>query len=85
MHFAISLQLCHSLRPIFDKTASSNPDAIFVDVPVLETNSNLHQGLGVESVPFGHIYHPDKGLVEETKLSRKSFSDFEELVRMHCA
>mmetsp|Transcript_31654 Transcript_31654/g.67022 ORF Transcript_31654/g.67022 Transcript_31654/m.67022 type:complete len:238 (+) Transcript_31654:365-1078(+) len=75
---------CHSLRPIFDKTAISNPHVLYVDVPILETNSNLHQGLGVESVPFGHIYHPTQGLVEETKLCRKTFSEFEALVQRYC-
>mmetsp|Transcript_31430 Transcript_31430/g.51292 ORF Transcript_31430/g.51292 Transcript_31430/m.51292 type:complete len:102 (+) Transcript_31430:656-961(+) len=78
------LQKCHTLRPSFDKAATSHPQVIFVDVPVLESNSNLHKGLGVESVPFGHIYHPKKGLVEETKLSRKTFSEFEGLVKMYC-
>lgn len=70
---------------MFDKVATSYPEVIFLDVPVLETNSNLHQGLGVESVPYGHIYHPIQGLVTETKLSRKTFSDFEVLVKMHCS
>ncbi len=77
------MQTCHAIRPSFDRVASSNPQVTFVDVPVLESNSNLHQGLGVESIPFGHIYHPEMGLVEEMKLSRKSFSEFEDLVKMH--
>ena len=76
---------CKFLRPHFDKAASANPSVIFVEVPVLENNSNLHQGLGVESVPFGHIYHPTKGLVEETTLSRKTFGSFVELIKLHCS
>lgn len=79
----LSFQTCHSLRPHFDKTASTNPNVIFVEVPVLEHNANLHRGLGVESVPFGHIYHPKNGLVEETKLSRNTFSEFENMIKMH--
>ena len=63
--------------------ASANPDVIFLDVPVTEANANLHQGLRVQSVPFGHIYHPEKGLVEETKLSRKTFFEFEGLVKKY--
>mmetsp|Transcript_7395 Transcript_7395/g.18348 ORF Transcript_7395/g.18348 Transcript_7395/m.18348 type:complete len:231 (-) Transcript_7395:111-803(-) len=82
--YATWCKLCHSLRPAFDRAAASTPQAIFVDVPVLETNANLHQGLGVESVPYAHIYHPEKGLVVETRLSRKAFSEFEESVKMHC-
>mgnify|MGYP000234371119 CR=1 FL=1 len=74
---------CHFLRPAFNRLASSNSQVIFVDVPVLDRNANLHQGLGVDSVPFGHIYHPQNGLVEECKLSRKSFSEFEGLVKTY--
>lgn len=74
---------CHFLRPAFNRLASSNSQVIFVDVPVTESNVNLHQGLGVDSVPFGHIYHPQNGLVEECKLSRKSFSEFEGLVKTY--
>jgi hypothetical protein len=32
--------------------------------------------LGVPSVPYVHIYHPDTGLVEEMKLSKHYFQDF---------
>ena len=77
------VQTCHAIRPSFDRAASSNPHVMFVDVPVLESNANLHQGLGVESIPFGHIYHPEEGLVEEKRLSRKTFSEFEGLIKMH--
>jgi hypothetical protein len=63
--------------------AATNPDTIFLDVPVTETNANLHKGLGVETVPYSHIYHPELGLVEETKLSRETFSEFVDLVEMH--
>lgn len=74
---------CLSLRPSFRKAIVSNPDVIFVDVPVTETNANLHQGLNVPSIPYGHMYHPDRGLVEETKLSRESFSEFLGLIDTH--
>lgn len=51
---------------------------VFVDVPVTNHNANLHQGLGVPSLPFGHIYDPVAGLVEELKLTRKHLSVFEQ-------
>jgi hypothetical protein len=54
------------------------PDVKFVDVPVTNDNANLHQGLGVPSLPFGHIYHPSAGLVEELKLTRKFFPVYEQ-------
>ena len=58
--------------------ATLYPDVKFVDVPVTNDNANLHQGLGVSSLPFGHIYHPSAGLVEELKLTRKFFPEYEQ-------
>lgn len=55
-------------------------DVIFVDVPVTNENASLHQGLGVPSLPFGHVYHPTAGLVEEVKLTRKHVADFRQLL-----
>jgi hypothetical protein len=57
--------------------ANKYPDVVFVDVPVTEKNSNLHQGLGVPSLPFGHIYHPNGGLVEEVRITRPFIEDFD--------
>lgn len=75
---------CHALRPSFDRAAAAHPRVLFVEVPVLATNFSVHQGLGVETVPFGHVYHPARGLVVETPLSRKTFAEFEELLRRQC-
>mmetsp|Transcript_2047 Transcript_2047/g.3367 ORF Transcript_2047/g.3367 Transcript_2047/m.3367 type:complete len:227 (-) Transcript_2047:112-792(-) len=81
--YATWCKKCHAIRPSFDKVASSKPEVIFVDVPVTNTNVELHQGLKVTSVPFAHIYCPDKGLVVEEKISRSRFSEFEDLVEKH--
>ena len=81
--FATWCKKCHAIRPSFDKVASSKPEVIFVDVPVTNTNVELHQGLKVTSVPFAHIYCPEKGLIVEEKISRSRFSEFEELVEKH--
>ena len=54
-----------------------------MDVPVTEANADLHQGLGVPSLPFGHIYYPDGGLVEELKMSKKHFSNFKEILESY--
>ena len=72
-----SPQACKAMAPYFYHLAERHPASLFVEVPVTADNSSLHQGLGVPSVPFGHIYHPDAGLVEESKVSRKVFGDFE--------
>ena len=45
-------------------------------MPVSDSNANLHQGLQVPSLPYGHIYHPRGGLVEEVRIARKFFPQF---------
>jgi thiol-disulfide isomerase/thioredoxin len=52
----------------------------FVQVPVIPETVMIHQGLGVPSVPYGHIYHPDVGLVEEMKMSKKHFAEFSKVL-----
>ena len=41
---------------------------------------SLVNRLGVPSLPFGHIYHPTGGLVEEAKISKKFFPNFSRAV-----
>jgi thiol-disulfide isomerase/thioredoxin len=52
----------------------------FVECPVTKDNAYLHKGLGVPSLPFGHIYHPLAGLVEEQKISKHVFDDFQKVL-----
>ena len=66
----------------------------FVEVPVTKDNAYLHQGLGIPSLPFAHIYQTatdaegSSTLVEEMKISKKVFGDFkktlEHYVRGEC-
>ena len=73
---------CKSLAPAYYKLARLNPGVTFLDVPVLETNAALHQGLGIPSVPYAYIYY--KGvLVEEMKMSRQRFPAFVSKVKMY--
>jgi len=67
---------CKAIAPSYHRLALTYPNVIFVDVPATASNSNLHQGLGVPSLPYGHIYYPCGGLVEELRISRKYFPDF---------
>ena len=68
---------CKAVAPLYYHMATKYPDTLFVDVPVTGQNAKLHQGLGVPSLPYGHIYHPQAGLVEELKLTRKHVADFD--------
>jgi thiol-disulfide isomerase/thioredoxin len=67
---------CKTVQPLFYHMANKFPNVVFVDVPVTDQNANLHQGLGVTSLPFGHIYHPTGGLVEEVRMIRKNVPHF---------
>lgn len=74
---------CKAIAPAFYRLAATYTNAIFIDVPVTPENANLHQGLGVTSLPFGHIYHPTGGLVEETKMSKKHFANFARVLKSY--
>ena len=56
--------------------AGTFDNVLFVEVPVTDRNARLHQGLGVASLPFGHIYTPGGGLVEEERITRPFFPQF---------
>mmetsp|Transcript_20253 Transcript_20253/g.58565 ORF Transcript_20253/g.58565 Transcript_20253/m.58565 type:complete len:99 (+) Transcript_20253:894-1190(+) len=71
------------MAPLFYRLANTYKDTIFVEVPVTDQNASLHQGLNVPSLPFGHIYHPKAGLVEERKINRKFFAQFAHTVKAH--
>jgi hypothetical protein len=63
--------------------ASLYPNITFLEVPVTNENANLHQGLEVPSLPYGHIYYPEAGLVEELKISKKYFPNLVKMVRWY--
>lgn len=78
--FAPWCKSCKAAHPHFKKMMSEHSGAgvKFVEVPLTKETAYLHEGLGVPSVPFGHIYHPDVGLVEERKINKKVFREFRE-------
>jgi len=70
--FAPWCRACRAAAPLFRKMAGDfSPGVKFVEVPLTKENAYLHEGLGVPSVPFAHIYHPDSGLVEEMKMNKR--------------
>ena len=59
-------------------------DIHFVQVAITDDNINLHQGLGVPSIPFVHLYYPNGGgLVEERKFTRKELKSFQRILHDH--
>ena len=75
------------MAPSYYKFAGSfeGNNVKFVDIAINAANTELHAGLGVTSIPFAHVYHPEAGLVEERQLSRKNgqYSNFEKVVKSY--
>ncbi len=76
-------QACKAIQSPYCRMASLYPQITFLEVPVTNHNSNLHQGLEVPSLPYGHIYYPEAGLVEELKISKKYFANLVKKVRWY--
>mmetsp|Transcript_16522 Transcript_16522/g.36175 ORF Transcript_16522/g.36175 Transcript_16522/m.36175 type:complete len:264 (+) Transcript_16522:164-955(+) len=68
---------CKAVAPAFRKMAKVYSSSVkFVEVPMTNNNAYLHQGLGIPSLPFVHLYHPELGLVEQQKIGKKKFPLF---------
>lgn len=74
---------CRAVQNRFMKLATQHPGVKFVEVPLTESNAFLHEGLGIPSLPFAHIYHPDAGLVDERSINKKIFSEFKEVLQTY--
>lgn len=74
---------CRAIQSRFRKLASDYPHVKFVEMPVTESNAFLSEGLGVPALPYGHIYHPAAGLVDERSLNKKVFSDFKDVLKTY--
>ncbi|GKY93957.1 hypothetical protein MPSEU_000362600 [Mayamaea pseudoterrestris] len=83
---------CKATQPLFRKlareyTSSSNSCTQqqqlvkFVRVPLTQNNGFLHDGLGVPSLPYAHLYHPTAGLVEERKINKHKFDAFANILK----
>lgn len=81
--FATWCKACKAIQPSYYRMATLYPHITFLEVPVTNSNANLHQGLEVPSLPYGHIYFPEAGLVEELKISKKYFRNLVRMVRWY--
>ncbi|KAG7355506.1 thioredoxin [Nitzschia inconspicua] len=79
---------CRAVERPFRRLAKEFPTVKFVEVPVTKDNAYLHQGLGIPSLPFAHIYQTTRGmensggatLVEEMKINKHVFADFQKIL-----
>jgi len=78
--FAPWCRACKAVSSRFQRLANEYPKVKFVECPLTKENAYLHQGLGVPSLPYAHIYHPTAGLVEERKINKNVFAEFKNKV-----
>mmetsp|Transcript_21471 Transcript_21471/g.28242 ORF Transcript_21471/g.28242 Transcript_21471/m.28242 type:complete len:208 (-) Transcript_21471:294-917(-) len=79
-------KMCRASEPFFYKLAADFHAAHkvnFVEVPLNKRTTVLHQALGVPSLPWTHIYHPDAGLVEERTVNKKHIDEVRQCLRCY--
>jgi thiol-disulfide isomerase/thioredoxin len=83
--FAPWCRACKAVAPLYEQLASQyNSEKVkFVQVPLTRQNGHLHQGLGIPSLPFAHIYHPQVGLCEEMSMNKNKFSEFRDTLETY--
>lgn len=79
--FATWCRSCKASENHFKKMVSKfSPDVKFVEVPLTKETAYMLEGLDVKTVPFAHIYHPEAGLVEEMRASKRYSSELQKKV-----
>lgn len=74
---------CKAIKPRYNRFLSKYPSVKFVDVPVTSDNAEIHESLGIESLPHGVIYHPGQGLVESSKMNTNVIRYFEKMIKSY--
>lgn len=83
--YATWCRSCRAVEPYFYGLQSKlgNVNNIqYIDVAATK-DGMLHAGFNIPKVPYGHIYHPTFGLVEELRLTTKRIKDFELILRSY--
>jgi len=71
---------CKRVEAPFERLARQHPEMKFVQLPMSDSTRALIGGLGVSAIPYGHVYHPTAGLVEEKSMNKQYFVDFASIV-----
>jgi thiol-disulfide isomerase/thioredoxin len=79
-YYAPWCKACKKSEPLFLKLAQDHPGVKFIQVPILSSNSELVARMGVTIIPWGQIYRPQLGLVQEFKINSKNFAEFRSVV-----
>lgn len=77
---------CLKVAPLMDRLGRRNTDLNFIHVNVSNQNpdkSQILETLRVPSIPWGQIWHPQAGLVEELSVNPKHFPDFVRILKSY--
>lgn len=71
---------CQAVSAMYNRLARRNPSVLFLDIPITKDNRNVAEALNITAVPFAHIISPRIGLVEEMRIGKRYWEDFEDTV-----
>ena len=75
---------CKSISVSYDRLVkTSSPQIKFVDCIVQDRNDMIPYGLDVPATPYGMIWHPGAGLVEQSAIPRRQFSKFKKILKWY--
>jgi len=77
---------CKAMSPLLERFARDSPDINFVQVAWNRQDPEVTQlirSLNVNKVPFGQVYMPQVGLVEQTNMGKKYFADVAKIVESY--
>ena len=77
---------CQKVAPKFERLARRQADINFIQVPVSSKNPEkqaILDTMEVPSIPWGQVWHPIAGIVEELSLNPKYFDDFCAIVKSY--
>jgi thiol-disulfide isomerase/thioredoxin len=83
--FAPWCRACKKIAPRFDKMARDHPDINFVQVPYNDDSKDFIATLGIPSLPYGAVFDPTAGLIEQVNINPNKFDAFEKIVNSYDA
>ena len=78
--YATWCRACKQVEHKYYRLGTEFPNTKSVEVPYTQDNAYLHQCLDVPAIPYGFIYHPTAGLVEQMRINKKNFADFKKII-----
>lgn len=82
-YYAPWCRACKKIAPRFDKMARDHPEMNFVQVPYTDETKDFIQKMGIASLPYGAVFHPTAGLVEQVNINPRKFGAFEQIVNSY--